>query len=81
MSKEKGILEALARNELLGSVEPSEFIEFTDFDGNWIKYRLYKQGRWLRDMGGYWCSVCNCFNDYHTKYCPNCGARMGGDNK
>lgn len=49
-----------------------------------------KHGRWIsNDLGGYkwayYCSECGWvdgypFNDRH-KYCPNCGAKMDGDEK
>ena len=49
-----------------------------------------KHGRWIsNDLGGYewayYCSECGWvdgypFNNRH-KYCPNCGARMDGDEK
>ena len=49
-----------------------------------------RHGRWIsNDLGGYkwayYCSECGWvdgypFNDRH-KYCPNCGARMDGDEK
>lgn len=38
---------------------------------------------------GYWiditfdasmCSVCQTTQEYETKYCPECGAKMDGDN-
>lgn len=49
-----------------------------------------RHGRWIsNDLGGYkwayYCSECSWvdgypFNDRH-KYCPNCGAKMDGDEK
>ena len=49
-----------------------------------------RHGRWIsNELGGYkwayYCSECSWvdgypFNDRH-KYCPNCGARMDGDEK
>lgn len=37
----------------------------------------YKHGHWAKDMGGYWCSVCNKYFEYgDSKYCPHCGAKM-----
>lgn len=45
-----------------------------------------RHGQWLRGnmptYGGYKCSVCGG-NTVHYKanYCPNCGARMDGDEK
>ncbi len=49
---------------------------------------LPRHGRWseqaIRDTGkgydeiGYYCSVCNEFEGYTHKYCPNCGAKMDG---
>lgn len=43
-----------------------------------------KHGQWILDNPQYLlsrCSECQCFNSigYKWKYCPNCGARMGGE--
>lgn len=43
-----------------------------------------KHGRWILDNPQYLlshCSECRCFNSigYKWKYCPNCGARMDGE--
>lgn len=48
----------------------------------------YKDGEKERDKG-HWiditfdasmCSVCQNIEEYETKYCPECGAKMDGDN-
>lgn len=54
-----------------------------------------RHGRWILesthegledDPEQYWeCSLCGCGSDsfdtvYHTPYCPNCGAKMDGEN-
>ena len=51
-------------------------------------YRKQSNGEWIsNDLGGYtwayYCSECGWidgypFNDRH-RYCPNCGAKMGGE--
>ena len=49
-----------------------------------------RRGRWTKIFGGggwwYACSECGHHiprtrygNDWHSKYCPNCGARMDGE--
>ena len=38
-----------------------------------------RHGRWDCDMGGVWCSVCGEYSEGEWDYCPNCGARMDGD--
>ena len=49
-----------------------------------------KHGRWLSiGFGEYWCSVCDANGEDvldkrgnpNWKYCPNCGAKMGGGKK
>lgn len=38
-----------------------------------------RHGRWM-DMKGFWmCSECHKDTLNLFKYCPNCGAKMGGD--
>lgn len=52
--------------QILGDIE----------DAPTIKAEFVEHGKWLHDMGSYWCSVCDEFHDYMTYYCPNCGAKM-----
>ena len=38
-----------------------------------------RHGHWAKDMGGYWCSMCNAYFadvEYGYEYCPLCGAKM-----
>ena len=37
-----------------------------------------KHGRWVGN-GTKRCSVCGVYEDFVSAYCPNCGARMDGD--
>lgn len=39
-------------------------------------------GQWLKGMSGNYkiCSECKQIADFDFDYCPNCGARMDGDN-
>ena len=49
-----------------------------------------QQGRWIKDSSGAeFCSECNQYpyddgeyhiTNWHSRYCPNCGAKMGTDN-
>ena len=36
-------------------------------------------GKWDRTTSDYECSVCQYPMDYITPYCPNCGAKMDGE--
>lgn len=44
------------------------------------------QGRWFgiedeeMEIVGYYCSECDWGSDEETNFCPNCGARMEGNN-
>ena len=42
-----------------------------------------KVGRWIDHQEDRWiyakCSECNTVHDARTNYCPNCGAKMGGE--
>jgi hypothetical protein len=42
-------------------------------------YRKQSEGEWLGDWD-YECSVCHEYHDVKTNFCPNCGARMKGEN-
>lgn len=52
-------------------------------------YRKQIEGEWEKrtfiifdsEKVGYTCSECNTTWDTETKFCPNCGARMKGENK
>lgn len=39
-----------------------------------------RHGRWDSDMSGAWCSVCGEYSEGEWNYCPNCGAKMDGEN-
>lgn len=39
-----------------------------------------RHGRWDFDMSGAWCSVCGEYSEGEWNYCPNCGAKMDGEN-
>ena len=52
-------------------------------------YEYLKIGKWvdddgqeIKDLTGYCatCSACGEWSEYLTDYCPNCGARMVGEN-
>ena len=38
-----------------------------------------RHGRWEKEYGHYKCLLCNGLDDFADNYCPNCGARMDGD--
>ena len=40
-----------------------------------------KTGKWqiIEGLGYYTCSVCKCDSDVNSSYCPNCGAKMEGE--
>lgn len=38
-----------------------------------------KHGHW-RAIMSVKCICCNSYHEYETPYCPNCGAKMDGDN-
>lgn len=40
-----------------------------------------RHGRWDSDMSGAWCSVCGEYSEGEWNYCPNCGAKMDGNDK
>ena len=39
-----------------------------------------RHGRWDCDISGAWCSVCGEYSEGEWNYCPNCGAKMDGEN-
>ena len=39
-----------------------------------------RHGRWKKEYGHYKCLLCNGLDDFADNYCPNCGARMDGEN-
>lgn len=43
-----------------------------------IEANPVRHGRWDRDMGGVWCSVCGEYSEGEWDYCPYCGAKMDG---
>ena len=38
-----------------------------------------RHGRWEKEYGHYKCLLCNCLDDFADNYCPNCGAKMDGE--
>ena len=40
-----------------------------------------RNGRWEKEYGHYRCLLCNGLDDFADNYCPNCGARMDGEEK
>ena len=49
--------------------------------GRWVETgMLYRDTRGINSLFyGKRCSVCNEISDYKPHYCPNCGARMEGE--
>lgn len=45
--------------------------------GYWIA-DVDRWGNFITTVNGYRCSECSEFNGFNDKFCPNCGARMGG---
>lgn len=44
--------------------------------GTWSR-KIFPEEKWTRER--FYCSVCNGWNTYgKSKFCPNCGAKMGG---
>lgn len=39
-----------------------------------------KRGEWLWHLKGWKCSTCNVVTDRPYNFCPNCGAKMTGEN-
>ncbi len=74
----------LARNHINKSVDCNDIMRFPFADVQEVRH-----GKWqLQPVGiGYcWeCSVCHMnprfYSMENTKYCPNCGAKMGGDER
>ena len=48
------------------------------------KARLPKEGEWIYEQRGKWiyakCNLCGKVQDVRSNYCPNCGAKMKGEN-
>lgn len=86
---------AIASDEIVGSSvwETSEVVEFLDdcptieavpvVHGRWEDKPTGRYGKWQS-----WCSACGKHSgiggiekNRHRAFCPNCGARMDGDEK
>lgn len=45
------------------------------------RFQLKPRGRWIDDKPGFYeCSLCHCVYGFRFEHCPNCGAKMEGDN-
>ena len=46
--------------------------------------QLPKEGEWIDEQRGRWiyakCNLCGKVQDVRSNYCPNCGAKMKGEN-
>ena len=49
-----------------------------------IAVLMQKEGEWLDEQRGRWiyakCNLCGKVQDVRSNYCPNCGAKMKGEN-
>ena len=75
--------EFLIKNPLLGAIDHATPADVEPVrHGHWeedVRYRASPFG--IGCLIRYKCSVCGTFVDQETKYCCNCGAKMGEDTK
>ena len=49
-----------------------------------LETHMPKDGEWLDEQRGRWiyakCNLCGKVQDVRSNYCPNCGAKMKGEN-
>lgn len=49
-----------------------------------LEAQLPKEGAWIDEQRGRWiyakCNLCGKVQDVRSNYCPNCGAKMKGEN-
>lgn len=70
-----GIAFAIDRINQMPTIEPKK--------GKWIDCGVHGDWAWEQDgHGNFWhiwkCSKCGYTSEYHSNYCPNCGADMRG---
>ncbi len=78
-SYEKGFVDAI--NAVL-DIPAVDAVEVRH--GTWIKTvvamsRLYDEKGMTENMNGYTCGACKEFSTAKFNFCPNCGARMDGE--
>lgn len=72
----------LAMQERIQNLESADVVE--QKHGRWVLVKDWST-EIIEDGEKYWvCSLCGCGSDsydttYHTKFCPQCGARMDGE--
>lgn len=72
----------LAMQERIQNLESADVVE--QKYGRWVLVKDWST-EIIEDNEKYWeCSLCGCGSDnydttYHTKFCPQCGARMDGE--
>ena len=67
--------EAALVNDAAAALEAAEkrIAELMPEEGEWIDEQ---RGRWIYAK----CNLCGKVQDVRSKYCPNCGAKMKGEN-
>ena len=81
----------MLKSKMDGSVDTSyEWVETVRLAINALEQQP-KTGHWIADVdkwgdivttvNGYRCDKCNTFNTDKDNYCPNCGAKMEGEDE